>query len=87
VAASTTLADYSIGDPHPNGGKTCAGLAGAGYTVAMRHARLDGLHAAAIAVISVGVYLLSGGPLLWAPVRDGMEQQYSCFYLAVKRNF
>jgi hypothetical protein len=29
----------------------CAGLAWAGYTVAMRQARLDGLHAAAIAAV------------------------------------
>jgi hypothetical protein len=66
----------SIGDPHPNGGKTCAGLASAGYTVAMRHARLDGLHAAAIAAVAslvfyVPIYAaLSRGSLFNAPVAD-----------------
>jgi drug/metabolite transporter (DMT)-like permease len=36
----------------------CAGLAWAGYTVAMRRARLDGLHAAAIsAVVSLVLYV------------------------------
>jgi drug/metabolite transporter (DMT)-like permease len=54
----------------------CAGLAWAGYTVAMRRARLEGLHAAAIAaVVSLVVYLpiyaaLSRGSLLQAPVTD-----------------
>jgi drug/metabolite transporter (DMT)-like permease len=54
----------------------CAGLAWAGYTVAMRRARLEGLHAAAIAaVVSLVVYLpiyavLSRGSVLQAPVAD-----------------
>ena len=54
----------------------CAGLAWAAYTVAMRHARLDGLHAAAIAaaaslVFYVPVYaILSRGSLFNAPVAD-----------------
>ena len=53
-----------------------AGLAWAGYTVAMRRARLDGLHAAAIAAVaSLAVYLpiylaLSRGSLLQAPLAD-----------------
>ena len=34
----------------------CAGLAWAAYTVAMRHARLDGLHAAAIAAVASLVF-------------------------------
>jgi drug/metabolite transporter (DMT)-like permease len=54
----------------------CAGLAWAGYTVAMRRARLDGLHAAAIAaVVSLVCYLpiyavLSRGSLFEAPFAD-----------------
>jgi drug/metabolite transporter (DMT)-like permease len=54
----------------------CAGLAWAGYTVAMRRARLEGLHAAAIAaVVSLVVYLpiyvvLSRGSVLQAPLAD-----------------
>jgi drug/metabolite transporter (DMT)-like permease len=54
----------------------CAGLAWAGYTVAMRRARLDGLHAAAIAAVAslilyVPVYAaVSGESLLKAPVTD-----------------
>jgi drug/metabolite transporter (DMT)-like permease len=54
----------------------CAGLAWAGYTVAMRRARLEGLHAAAIAAVaSLVVYLpiyiaLSRGSVLQAPVAD-----------------
>jgi drug/metabolite transporter (DMT)-like permease len=54
----------------------CAGLAWAGYTVAMRHARLDGLHAAAIAAVAslvfyVPIYAaLSRGSLFNAPVAD-----------------
>jgi drug/metabolite transporter (DMT)-like permease len=54
----------------------CAGLAWAGYTVAMRRARLDGLHAAAIAAVAsllfyVPIYAaLSRGSVLNAPVAD-----------------
>jgi drug/metabolite transporter (DMT)-like permease len=54
----------------------CAGLAWAGYTVAMRRARLDGLHAAAIAAVAslvfyVPVYaILSRGSLFNAPAVD-----------------
>ena len=54
----------------------CAGLAWAAYTVAMRHARLDGLHAAAIAAVAslifyVPVYaILSRGSLFNAPAAD-----------------
>ncbi len=53
-----------------------AGLAWAGYTVAMRHARLEGLHAAAIAAVaSLVLYLpiyavVSRGSVLQAPVAD-----------------
>lgn len=54
----------------------CAGLAWACYTVAMRKARLDGFHAAAIAAgVSLAVYLpiylaIAGGSLLTAPIFD-----------------
>ncbi len=54
----------------------CAGLVWAGYTVAMRRARLDGLHAAAIAAVAslvfyVPVYAaVSQGNLFTAPVAD-----------------
>jgi drug/metabolite transporter (DMT)-like permease len=54
----------------------CAGLAWAAYTVAMRRARLDGLHAAAIAAVAslvfyVPIYAaLSRGSLFNAPVAD-----------------
>lgn len=54
----------------------CAGLSWACYTVAMRKARLDGLHAAAIAaVVSLVVYLpiyvaIARGSLLAAPAFD-----------------
>jgi drug/metabolite transporter (DMT)-like permease len=54
----------------------CAGLAWAGYTVAMRRAQLDGLHAAAIAAVAslffyVPIYAaLSRGSVLNAPVAD-----------------
>ena len=54
----------------------CAGLAWAAYTVAMRRARLDGLHAAAIAAVAsllfyVPIYVaLSRGSVLNAPVAD-----------------
>jgi drug/metabolite transporter (DMT)-like permease len=54
----------------------CAGLAWAGYTVAMRRARLDGLHAAAIAaatsfVLYLPIYATVAGPaLLKAPLFD-----------------
>ncbi len=54
----------------------CAGLAWAAYTVAMRRARLNGLHAAAIAAVaSLVLYVplyaaLSGGNLLMAPIAD-----------------
>jgi drug/metabolite transporter (DMT)-like permease len=54
----------------------CAGLAWAGYTVAMRRARLDGLHAAAIAAVAslilyVPIYAaVSGASLLKAPLAD-----------------
>jgi drug/metabolite transporter (DMT)-like permease len=54
----------------------CAGLAWACYTVAMRRARLDGLHAAAIAAgVSLGLYLpiyviIARGSLLDAPAFD-----------------
>jgi len=54
----------------------CAGSAWAGYTVAMRQARLDGLHAAAIAaVVSLVFYIpiyaaVSRGSLFQAPVAD-----------------
>jgi len=54
----------------------CAGLAWASYTVAMRRARLDGLHAAAItAVVSLVLYLpiyatVAQGSLLIAPIFD-----------------
>jgi drug/metabolite transporter (DMT)-like permease len=54
----------------------CAGLAWAGYTVAMRRARLDGLHAAAIAAVAslmfyVPIYAaVSRGSLFQAPVAD-----------------
>src|SRR5262252_2348883 len=46
-----------------------AGLAWSGYTVAMRRARLDGLHAAAIAaaasfVLYLPVYAMIAGPTL-----------------------
>jgi drug/metabolite transporter (DMT)-like permease len=53
-----------------------AGLAWAGYTVAMRRARLDGLHAAAIAAIaSLVLYLpayawIAGGRVFNAPLSD-----------------
>jgi len=54
----------------------CAGLAWAGYTVAMRQARLAGLHAAAIAAVASLVFYVpiyaaaSRGSLLTAPVTD-----------------
>jgi drug/metabolite transporter (DMT)-like permease len=54
----------------------CAGLAWAAYTVAMRRARLGGLHAAAIAAVAslvfyVPVYAaVSGSNLLRAPIAD-----------------
>lgn len=54
----------------------CAGLAWAGYTVAMRRARLDGLHAAAIAAVtSLVLYLpvyasVARTSLLKAPLFD-----------------
>jgi len=54
----------------------CAGLAWAGYTVAMRRARLDGLHAAAIAAVaSLALYLpvyasFARASLLQAPIFD-----------------
>src|SRR5215471_2068998 len=54
----------------------CAGLAWAGYTVAMRRARLDGLHAAAIAAAgSLALYLpvyasFARASLLQAPLFD-----------------
>jgi drug/metabolite transporter (DMT)-like permease len=54
----------------------CAGLAWAGYTVAMRKARVEGLHAAAIAAVAslvfyVPIYAaISGGSLFTAPVGD-----------------
>ena len=54
----------------------CAGLAWAGYTVAMRHAQLDGLHAAAIAAVASLVFYipiyaaLSRGSVFNAPVAD-----------------
>jgi drug/metabolite transporter (DMT)-like permease len=54
----------------------CAGLAWAAYTVAMRYARLDGLHAAAISgvaslVFYVPVYLvITRGSVFHAPVAD-----------------
>lgn len=54
----------------------CAGLAWAAYTVAMRYARLDGLHAAAIAgvaslVFYVPVYLaITRGSVFQAPAAD-----------------
>src|SRR6516225_7565903 len=54
----------------------CAGLAWAGYTVAMRRARLEGLHAAAIAaVVSLALYLpvyasFARASLLQAPIFD-----------------
>jgi drug/metabolite transporter (DMT)-like permease len=53
-----------------------AGLAWAGYTVAMRRARLDGLHAAAIAAIALLVLYLpayawiAGGRVFNAPLSD-----------------
>ena len=54
----------------------CAGFAWAGYTVAMRQARLDGLHAAAIAAVAslvfyVPIYaVVSRGSLFNAPIAD-----------------
>lgn len=57
-----------------------AGLAWAGYTVAMQRARLDGLHAAAIAAVgSLVVYLpayasIAGAGLLEAPLLDILLQ-------------
>jgi drug/metabolite transporter (DMT)-like permease len=54
----------------------CAGLVWAGYTVAMRRARLDGLHAAAIAAVASLVFFVpvyaavSQGNLFTAPVAD-----------------
>jgi len=54
----------------------CAGLAWAGYTVAMRRARLEGLHAAAIAaaaslVVYIPIYaIVARGSLLDAPILD-----------------
>ena len=54
----------------------CAGLAWAGYTVAMRRARLDGLHSAAIAAAaSFALYLpvyatIAGATLFKAPLFD-----------------
>jgi len=57
-----------------------ASLAWAGYTVAMRRARLDGMHAAAIAAVgSVILYLpvylcFAGSRLLGAPMLDVMIQ-------------
>jgi drug/metabolite transporter (DMT)-like permease len=54
----------------------CAGLAWAGYTVAMRRARLDGLHAAAIAAVASLVFYVPVYAALWpgnlfaAPVAD-----------------
>lgn len=54
----------------------CAGLAWASYTIAMRHARLDGLHAAALAaVVSLAFYLpiyayFFGASVLKAPLPD-----------------
>jgi len=54
----------------------CAGLAWAGYTVAMRQARLGGLHAAAIAAVASLVFYVpiyaavSRGSLFQAPVAD-----------------
>jgi len=54
----------------------CAGLVWAGYTVAMRRARLDGLHAAAIAAnASLALYLpvyasFARASLLQAPILD-----------------
>ena len=53
-----------------------AGLAWAGYTVAMRRARLDGLHAAALAAVaSLALYLpiyagVAGAGVLRAPLAD-----------------
>ena len=53
-----------------------AGLAWAGYTVAMRRARLDGLHAAAIAAIGSlvlylpGYTLILGASVFKAPLAD-----------------
>lgn len=58
----------------------CAGLAWAGYTVAMRRARLDGLHAAAIAAAAslffyVPIYAaVLRGSLFNAPVADVVLQ-------------
>jgi drug/metabolite transporter (DMT)-like permease len=57
-----------------------AGLAWAGYTVAMRRAGLDGLHAAAIAAVASLVFYLPGyaalssGSLFSAPVGDVVLQ-------------
>src|SRR5215468_9209001 len=54
----------------------CAGLAWAGYTVAMRRARLDGLHAASIAAATSFVLYLptyatvAGATLLKTPLFD-----------------
>src|SRR5262249_60395994 len=54
----------------------CAGLAWAGYTVAMRQARLGGLHAAAIAAVASLVFYVpiytavSRGSLFKAPIAD-----------------
>ena len=54
-----------------------AGLAWAGYTVAMRRARLDGLHAAAIAAIGSLVLYLPGYTLILGGQRlQGAARRY-----------
>ena len=58
----------------------CAGLVWAGYTVAMRQARLGGLHAAAIAAVASLVFYVpiyaavSRGSLMTAPIADVVLQ-------------
>ena len=69
-----------MGHSQPNEGVDflflCAGLAWAGYTVAMRQARLGGLHAAAIAAVASLVFYVpiyaavSRGSLFKAPIAD-----------------
>jgi drug/metabolite transporter (DMT)-like permease len=71
----------------------CAGFLWAGYVVALRKARLDGLHAAAIAAVGslvayVPVYaILFGDRLFNAPVRDLVLQAFVHGFLVAVISF